>query len=379
MEYRNFGKTGVKTSLLGFGAMRLPVLDNDSGKIDEEKAIHMLRYAIDNGVNYVDTAYPYHRGNSEVVVGKALKNGYREKVFLATKSPVWLIEKHEDFERYFFEQLKRLDTDRVDMYLLHALNEKRWEKLKELRAFDFLEKMKVAGRVRFVGFSFHDKYVVFKRIVDEYDGWDFCQIQLNYMDTNYQAGLRGLKYAASKGLGVVIMEPLKGGKLARLPERALSVFRRVRREWPAVEWAFRWLASHPEVSVILSGMSTLEQVRENIEIFSRISSTPLAREEFDAVDEVKKILESAIIINCTECGYCMPCPNGVDIPGNFRLYNEMKMFEDVEGAKGIYRWFENEKMSASYCTACGTCLSKCPQRLEIPSLLEMIRAEMARL
>lgn len=375
MKYRAFGKTGVNCSVLGFGAMRLPVINNDESRIDEEKAIEMIRYAIDHGVNYVDTAYPYHRGNSEVVVGKALKGGYREKVFLATKSPVWQVERHEDFDRFLDEQLERLQTDHVDMYLMHALNKERWEKIKTLRFFEFFQRAKIQGKIRFSGFSFHDRYPVFKEIIDEYNEWDLCQIQLNYMDINYQAGLKGLNYASSKGLAVVIMEPLKGGKLAKLPNRVMDIVKRNEKGWSAVEWSLRWLGNFPQVSVILSGMSSLKHVKENIEIADHLMPNALTKDELALIEEVRKTFESFAVINCTECGYCMPCPNSVNIPGNFRLYNETVMFEDKEDGKGIYRWFESQKTSASFCIECEKCLSKCPQKLNIPSLLKKIHRE----
>lgn len=375
MQYREFGKT-IKTSLLGFGAMRLPIINNDESQIDEEKAIEMIRYSVDHGVNYIDTAYPYHRGNSEKVVGKALKGGYREKVFLATKCPVWQVEKYEDFGRFLDEQLKKLQTDHIDMYLMHALNKERWQKIRDLRFFEFFEMAKKQGKIRFAGFSFHDKYSVFKEIVDNYD-WDFCQIQLNYMDINYQAGLRGLMYASEK-MPVVIMEPLKGGKLARLPDRAMNILKRNGKNWSAVEWSLRWLGNFPQVSVILSGMSTLDQVKENIDITGRVTMNNLAEDDLKLIEEARKALESFAVINCTECSYCMPCPNGVNIPGNFRLYNETIMFEDIEGGRGTYRWFESQKMSASFCIECGECLSKCPQKLEIPSLLKRVHSEFVK-
>lgn len=309
-------------------------------------------------------------------MGKALKDGYREKVFLATKSPVWQVEKHEDFERILDEQLEKLQTDHVDMYLMHALNKERWEKIKNLRFFDFFEKAKAKGKIRFAGFSFHDSYPVFKEIVDGYD-WDFCQIQLNYMDVNYQAGLRGLKYAGSKGLAVVIMEPLKGGKLARLPEKVMEILRKYNKDWSPVELSFRWIGHHPEVSTILSGMSTLEQVEQNVKIMSNITPGNLTDEDMKMIEEVRKTLESFAVINCTQCGYCMPCPNGVDIPGNFRLYNETIMFEDWEGGRRTYKWFESQKSAASFCVECGECLSKCPQKLDIPNLLKKVHRELA--
>ncbi|MCX7813200.1 MAG: aldo/keto reductase [Pseudothermotoga sp.] len=375
MLYRDFGKTNAKCSILGFGAMRLPVVNNDESQIDEEQAIRMIRYAIDHGVNYIDTAYPYHRGNSEKVVGKALKDGYREKVFLATKSPVWKVESCEDFDKFLDEQLEKLQTDHIDMYLMHALTKERWEKIKAFRFFEFSDRARMQGKIKFVGFSFHDKYHVFKEIVDGYS-WDFCQIQLNYMDVNYQAGLRGLRYAASKGLAVVIMEPLKGGKLARLPKKVMSILEKENRERSNVEWAFRWLANFPEVSVILSGMSNFEQVEENVQIANLLTPNNLSEKELKLIEKVRQTLESFTVINCTECGYCMPCPNGVDIPANFRLYNEAIMFEDIQGGKGIYAWFKSQKIAAAFCTECGECLSKCPQKLEIPSLFKKIHSEL---
>jgi len=352
--------------------MRLPIIGDDYSQVDEEKTIEMIRYAIDHGVNYVDTAYPYHMGNSERVVGRALSEGYRERVFLATKSPVWQVERYEDFERYLDEQLERLRTDYIDMYLMHTLNEVNWTKIKELRFWDFFEKAKSEGKIKFAGFSFHDKYPIFREIVDGYDGWDFCQIQLNYMDVNYQAGVKGLKYASSKGLAVVIMEPLKGGKLARLPSRALEILRKSGRDWSPVEWAFRWLANFPEVSTILSGMSSLDQVKENIEIVSCAMPGSLTEQDLKVLDEVRRTIESLAVINCTECGYCMPCPNGVNIPGNFRLYNETIVFEDLWWGRWVYGWFEAGKTSASFCIECGECLRRCPQKLDIPALLKKV-------
>lgn len=378
MQYRSFGRTGVSCSILGFGAMRLPVLNDDESQIDEERAIEMIRYAIDHGVNYVDTAYPYHRGRSETIVGEALKDGYRERVFLATKSPVWQVEKYEDFDRFLDEQLERLQTDHIDMYLMHALNEQRWEKIKTLGFSRFFEKAKAQGKIRFSGFSFHDKYAIFRQILDGYDQWDFCQIQLNYMDLNYQAGLRGLNDAASKGLAVVIMEPLKGGKLAKLPKRVMDILKASAKDWSAVEWSLRWLGNFPQVSVILSGMSTLEQVKENLEIADNLVQNSLTKDELKIVDQLRKTLQSFAVIDCTECGYCMPCPNGVYIPGNFRLYNEAVIFENMENERGTYRWFESQKISASFCTECGECLSKCPQKLEIPSLLKRVHREFTK-
>ncbi|HEY8541189.1 MAG TPA: 4Fe-4S dicluster domain-containing protein, partial [Pseudothermotoga sp.] len=203
-------------------------------------------------------------------------------------------------------------------------------------------------------------------------------IQLNYMDINYQAGLNGLKYASSKKLPIVIMEPLKGGKLAKLPNRAKEILKRNGKNWSAVEWSLRWLGNFPQISVILSGMSTIEQVKENIQIMNQVTPNNLTHDDLELIEETRKTLESFAVINCTECGYCMPCPNGVNIPGNFRLYNETIMFEDIEGGMGTYRWFESQKMSASFCIECNECLSKCPQKLEIPSLLKKVHNEFVK-
>lgn len=262
MNYRNFGEFDWKASALGFGAMRLPVIDEDYAKIDETKAIMMIRYAIDHGVNYIDTAYPYHSGNSEIVVGKALLDGYREKVRLATKMPIWLVESEKDLDKFFSEQLRKFQTNHIDFYLLHGLSKTTLPKVENFNMLKWAEKEIADGRIGYLGFSFHDEYKVFKEIIDGYDGWTFCQIQYNYIDTEIQAGTRGLKYAASKGLAVVVMEPIQGGNLAIPPsEEIQTIWDNAKIKRTPAEWALQWVWNQPEVSLALSGMSTIKRAR----------------------------------------------------------------------------------------------------------------------
>ncbi len=374
MQYRKFGKHDFKVSALGFGCMRLPFLDEDDSKINEEEAIKLIRYAIDNGVNYVDTAYPYHKGNSELLVGKALKNGYREKVRLATKCPVWLVKKYEDFNKYLDEQLEKLQTDHIDMYLLHALSKERWEDLKNLNVFKFLEEAVQSGKVKYVGFSFHDELPVFKEIVNSYN-WDFCQIQYNYMDTDYQAGEEGLKLAASKGMAVIVMEPLKGGKLAKNPPQEVqALWNTAEVKRSAADWALRWIWNHEEVTLLLSGMGAFDQVVENIKIADNSIANSLNKEELELFDKVKDKYNELIKVNCTACNYCMPCPFGVNIPRNFALLNESSMYNDINGYSHAYNNFMAENDRANHCKECGVCETKCPQNLPIRQHLKEVHA-----
>jgi len=374
MQYRKFGSLDFKVSALGFGAMRLPTIGGDESKIDEAMAIKMIRYAIDNGVNYVDTAYPYHRGNSEILVGKALKDGYREKTKLATKLPVWAINSKEDMDRILLEQLKKLDIDYIDFYLLHGIGRDRWEKMYNLGVLDWAEKVIGKGYIKYIGFSFHDDLDAFKKIVDAYN-WTFCQIQYNYMDINSQAGQEGLKYAASKGLAVVIMEPLRGGRLANPPEKVIDVFNSAPIKKSPVARALQWLWNQPEVSTVLSGMSTFEQVKENIEIASKSGTNTLTSQELYIIEKARDTYLGIKAIDCTQCGYCMPCPNGVDIPGNFSLYNEGVRYNDFGGPRWHYLNDLKEEERASSCIKCGVCETKCPQKLPIGDLLDMVKAK----
>jgi predicted aldo/keto reductase-like oxidoreductase len=377
MKYRLFGNTGKKVSSLGFGCMRLPVIGKDSTRIDLEKAAGMLHFAIDQGVNYVDTAYPYHTddfsrgGASEPFLGKALKNGYRDRVYLATKLPSWLVHSREDMDRYLEEQLQRLDTGHIDCYLLHALNRKSWDRLLKHGALEFLDEAIRGGKIGYAGFSFHDDLTLFREVVDAYD-WTLCQIQYNYFDEDFQAGRQGLAYAADRGLAAVIMEPLRGGSLVnKLPAEAREIFREAMPERSPVEWALRWIWSQPGVSTVLSGMSDPDQVRENLELAENVSEEGWTQNDAVAIANVNQIIGKLQRVDCTTCGYCMPCPEGVNIPRNLSLYNDHHVFRDP--AAGFrYRMVLSEVERASNCIQCGECEDKCPQLIPIMAELENV-------
>ncbi len=367
MQYRTFGTLDWKPSALGFGAMRLPIIDGDPSRIDEKEAQTMVRYAIDHGVNYVDTAYPYHRGTSESFLGKALQDGYRERVKLATKMPCWLIKTPEDFDTYLDEQLTRLQTEYIDFYLLHALNKETWPTMLELKVFDWAEKAIHDKRIRYLGFSFHDEYELFKEIVDSHN-WTFCQIQYNYMDEDYQAGTKGLHYAASKGLAVVVMEPIRGGQLANPPESIQKLWDSTPTKRRSADWALQWVWNHPEVSLLLSGMSTLEQVNQNVTSADKSRPELLTEEELAVIARVRDTYRELCPIPCTGCEYCIPCPHNVKIPEIFEIYNEAVMYNALTSAKRMYQ-FVKEEERADKCEQCGECEEKCPQKLGIRELL----------
>ena len=370
MKYRNFGKLNWKVSALGFGAMRLPIIGNDAAKIDEPEAIRMIRHAIDNGVNYVDTAYPYHRGQGEILVGKALEDGYRERIKLATKMPAWLVKSQQDMDKFFDEQLHRLQVNQIDFYLLHGLDGERWQKLTELDVLRWLEKKQEEGKIVHLGFSFHDEYPAFQKILDSYSGWTFCQIQYNYMDSKYQAGTKGLKYAASKGLAVVVMEPIAGGRLAmKQPAGIEAVWDKAKIKRTPAEWALRWVWSQPEVSVALSGMSTMDQVKENVQSANRSSPGVLTASEVQLINEVSAKYKELGFIGCTGCRYCIPCPEGVNIPEVISLYNEYFMKDKDDAIKTKYWEHITPESQAKRCARCGKCEELCPQKLTIREVL----------
>jgi predicted aldo/keto reductase-like oxidoreductase len=370
MKYRRFGKLKWKVSALGFGTMRLPILGADAADIDEPEAIRMIRYAIDHGVNYVDTAYVYHRGKSEALVGKALKDGYREKIRLATKLPTWLVHSQRDMDKYLDEQMKRLQTDFIDFYLLHGLSKDQWQKLMKLNVFDWMEQKRSEGVIGHIGFSFHDEYAVFKGIIDSYDRWDFCQIQYNYVDVDFQAGTKGLKYAASKDLGVVIMEPIAGGRLAVNPPKAVQdIWDSSEVKRTPAEWALKWVWNQPEVSVVLSGMSTMQQVEENVESASHSCPGDLTLKELALIERVKQKYKELGFIACTGCRYCLPCPEGVNIPEIISLYNEYYIKNRADEIESKYWEHITPESQAKRCARCGRCEELCPQKLPIRNIL----------
>jgi len=364
MLYRTFPNNEDKLSILGFGCMRLPIKSMKAKDIDFDLAEAMVRKAIDNGVNYIDTAWPYHGGESEPFLARALADGYREKVFLATKLPSWMIKKTEDMDRILNKQLVKLNTEYIDYFLIHALNRKYWDNLISLGLFDFIERALKDGKIKHIGFSFHDDLEVFKEIVDAYP-WEFCQIQYNFLDTEQQAGLEGLTYAHEKGVGIIVMEPLRGGALTKsVPEDVQNLWDSTAARRTPAEWALRWVWNDPRITVVLSGMSTMEQVEENLSIAKTAEPETLTDNELNIFEEVKNIYQSRIKNPCTACSYCMPCPHGVDIPRAFGFYNDAYIFDDIEGKKIVYGRFLKDQ-GADLCVACGECEPKCPQKIKI--------------
>lgn len=356
--------------------MRLPILENNPEKINEPLATEMLHKAIDEGVNYIDTAYPYHGTNaqnggmSEIFLGNVLKDDYRDQVHISTKMPSWLVQKKEDLKYYLDEQLKRLQTDCIDFYLLHGLHQDFWQTLTFVDVFDFLDSAIDEGKIKYAGFSFHDELEFFKVVVDSYN-WSFAQVQLNYMDQEFQAGQAGVDYAASKGLGTVIMEPLRGGCLTNnIPEDIQNIWDSAEVKRSPVEWALRYLWNQPEVNVVLSGISTMEQLTENLAIAERGVSNSLTNDELELYKEVKKIYVESIHVGCTGCNYCMPCEMGVDIPLNLNLLNDVHMYQNMMKPAGNYKFLRAKKMSAGFCNGCGDCEKKCPQKIPIVKYLK---------
>ena len=377
MQKRIIEKTGDKISTLGFGAMRLPL---KNGKIDRIKGKELIYHAIENGVNLIDTAYLY--GDSESFLGEVLTPEIRSKIKLSTKLPSINVRKYEDMEKFLNEQLERLQTDYIDYYLIHAVDLKTVNRLIKRDLFKFIAKAKDEGKIKHVGFSYHGPKEEFDIIIDGYD-WDVVMVQYNYFDENVQASMEGIEYAASKGMGVFVMEPLKGGILAgKMPTEVEEIFKRADPDKSNADWALEWVLNNRNVTCILSGMNTLEQLDDNLRITDRTTPLSMTLEEMETVELAKRVMRKSLKINCSTCGYCMPCPQGVNIPECLKIYNEKYLF----GHKGLinqsfmdyYQYvggIMGNRGNAGLCNGCGKCLRKCPQKLDIISELKIVKKE----
>ena len=381
MQYRKVPKNGDQLSALGFGAMRLPTR---MGKIDEKRAMRQIRGAIDQGLNYIDTAVPYHGGESERFVGRVLQDGYREKVKLATKLPPQSVNTREDMDRILDIQLKKLKTDHIDYYLLHGLEANQWKKLFNLGVLEFLDTVKASGKIRNAGFSFHGDRRTFKEIIDAYD-WTFCQIQYNFLDETSQAGTEGLRYAASKNIAVMIMEPLRGGMLAAsLPAEVQKIYDRAPVKRSAAAWGLRWVWNHPEVTVVLSGMNDEEHIAENIKTCQTAFPNAMSEAELATVAEVAGLYKRLMKVGCTGCAYCMPCPSGVNIPMCLSIYNDYYIGTSRMLARGMYGGMlmggiMPGRSDASLCRECGKCANACPQHIAIPQEIKKVNSTLGGL
>ena len=371
MEKRKMERLGIETSLLGFGCMRFPT--DKEGKIDRARAKAMLEKALAAGVNYFDTAWPYHGGESELIVGEALKGHPRNSFFLATKLPCWEVKSLADVDRIFNRQLEKLQTDYIDFYLMHAMNRGSWGEMRKLGVVERLEQLKSEGKIRYLGFSFHDSYEVFEEILS-YRDWDFCQIQLNYMDTEEQAGLKGYALAEKMGVPLVIMEPVKGGSLAAFASDITEKFRAFDPQASMASFALRWVGSLPNVKVVLSGMSSMEQVEDNLRTFGDFK--PLSEAEQTTIREVVELMNSRIQNGCTGCRYCMPCPAGVNIPGSFGCWNRYHMYQNYNVVKHHWENDLGDAQQPKNCIKCGKCEQACPQHLHIREDLERAQADL---
>ena len=380
MNYRTFPKIDdCKISAIGFGLMRLPLLPN-SEEIDKEKTRELVKLAINQGINYFDTAYPYHNGKSETVFGEIVKEeNLRDKIYIADKMPVWNVEKEEDFYKILDEQLKKLQTSYIDFYLLHALNKDSWEKVKKLNGLTFLEKAKAEGKIKHIGFSFHDNLETFKKIVDEYENFEFCQIQYNYIDEDTEKrpqnpGWQGLKYAGKKELGVIVMEPLRGGLLANPPVGVRNIFANAEVPRLPAEWAFRFVWENQEVVTALSGMNSEDQVLVNAAVASTAFPNSMPNAQIEVIKKAQAWFDSKIKVPCTGCRYCVPCPKGVSIPEIFDHYNTASMRGLLEENRKTfltdYKKLVEENHGANQCVNCGACAKLCPQHISIPEMLK---------
>ncbi len=381
MRYCKLGKENWDVSILGFGCMRLPtVKQEDKELVDEKEAIRLIRHGIDNGINYIDTAWPYHGGESEIIVGKALQDGYRERIRLVTKSPIWEINAPEDFHTILDKQLEKLQTDHLDIYMLHALSARSFEKVKKLKLVEEAEKARKQGKFHYLGFSFHDSFDAFKDIID-YHNWDVAQVQFNYVDTDFQATTKGLEYAASKNVQIIVMEPLRGGILAKTTPATETILKDSNRK--LADLAFRFVWNRPEVAVVLSGMNEQFQIDENIASTDKAGINRLSEEETKLIGKLSAEFKKKNVIPCTMCGYCQPCPQGVSIPVVFRWMNVVSWDENaIQFVTNAYNQFAHtpeelmdpgKSGSPNLCIQCGECLPKCPQSIQIPDELEKVK------
>ena len=364
MKYRTMGKLGIHASAFGLGCMRFNGVASGDSVIDEQKAVSLIRRAIDGGVTYIDTAYVYLDKTSEIVLGKALLDGYRDKVTIATKMPMEAVKDRASMEALLAEELRKLQTDHIDFYLMHGINKEKWEYFKSIGAPAFFEDMKREGKIRWKCFSFHGPYDEFEYILNDWD-WDMCQIQYNFMDIHNQAGTKGLELAGSKGIPVVIMEGLLGGRLANAPDNVQALYDAFPVKRSAVEWAFRWLCNHPEVSVVLSGCNEAGQIDENLRIFDTVEPGIMSEEELKLMDDVREAYISRTKIGCTGCRYCMPCPNNVNIPGVFSAWNNWSLYNTDPKTDWMFNMIRNNNSGADNCVGCGACEAACPQHLNI--------------
>lgn len=375
MKYRTMGKLGIEASAFGLGCMRFNGAASGDSIIDEEKAISLIRRAIDGGVTYMDTAYVYLDRTSEIVLGKALQDGYREKVTIATKMPAEHVHNREEMQALLDEELEKLQTDHIDFYLMHGIDKEKWEYFKSIGAPQFFDDMKKAGKIRYKCFSFHAPYEEFEYIIKDYD-WDMVQIQYNFMNEDYQAGTKGLELAGSLGIPVVIMEGLLGGRLAKAPDNVQALYDAFPVKRSPVEWAFRWLCNHPQIATVLSGCNEEAQIDDNLRIFDTVEPGIMSEEELQLMSDVRDAYLSRMRIGCTGCRYCMPCPNGVNIPGIFAAWNDVSLYSADPAQHFGLNMIRKNGEGADNCVACGACEAACPQHLSIIDALQEAWKEM---
>ena len=376
MKYRTMGKLGIQASAFGLGCMRFNGPASGDSIIDEQKAISLIRRAIDGGVTYLDTAYVYLDKTSEIVLGKALQDGYRDRVTIATKMPCEAVHNRSEMQALLDEELRKLQTDHIDFYLMHGINREKWEYFKSIGAPEFFDDMKKAGKIRYKCFSFHGPYDEYAYILQDYD-WDMVQLQYNFMDIHNQAGTRGVELAGTLGIPVVIMEGLLGGRLAKAPANVQALYDAFPVRRSPVEWAFRWLCNRPEIAVVLSGCNEADQIDENLRIFDTVGNGIMSDDELRLMDQVRAAYISRTKIGCTGCRYCMPCPNGVNIPGVFSVWNNVSLYDMDPSTNWDLRRIRENNNGADHCIGCGACEAACPQHLSIIESLQTAWTELA--